>query len=164
MTESYYLYTGNTLSLSFVGPRARRSDPLWMATLASVCSRTSRSATRRLRAVSRAVEICAAPGIVRGAIRRLEVVRETGVAGLEPVFELFHKLWNDERTSAHPALTDCILRQGKARVRAIEAPSAIAPSGPIERAPARLLLYVYKRWPRGVAGSPTCPKSRFARY
>ena len=42
-------------------------------------------------------------------------------------------------------LTDRILRQGKALVRAIEALGTIDPSGPIERAAARVLLCVHKR-------------------
>jgi len=50
----------------------------------------------------------------------------------------------------NPALTDRILRQGKALVRAIEALGTIEPSGPIERAAARVLLYAYKRRLRGV--------------
>ena len=36
----------------------------------------------------RALEICAALGVVRDAIRDLEMIRAAGVAGLEPVFEL----------------------------------------------------------------------------
>jgi hypothetical protein len=48
-----------------------------------------------------------------------------------------------------PALTARILRQGKALVRAIEALGTIDPSGPVERAVARLLLYTYKRRLRG---------------
>jgi hypothetical protein len=53
---------------------------------------------------------------------------------------------------ASAPLTYCILRQGKALVRTIEALSTIEPSGPIERAAARLQLYVYKRRLRGVVG------------
>jgi len=36
----------------------------------------------------RAMENCAAPGVVRDALRDLEMIQEAGVAGLEPVFEL----------------------------------------------------------------------------
>jgi tetratricopeptide (TPR) repeat protein len=36
----------------------------------------------------RALEICAAPGVVQDALRDLELIRAAGVAGLEPVFEL----------------------------------------------------------------------------
>ena len=44
-----------------------------------------------------------------------------------------------------PVHTDRILEQGEALVRAIEALSTIDPSGPSERALARLLLTAYKR-------------------
>jgi len=47
-------------------------------------------------------------------------------------------------------LTDRILRQGKALVRAVEALGTIEPGSPVERAAARLLLFVYKRRLRGV--------------
>jgi len=47
-------------------------------------------------------------------------------------------------------LSDCIVAKGKALVRAIEALGTIEPSGAIERAAARLLLYAYKRRLRGV--------------
>jgi len=36
----------------------------------------------------RALEHCAAPGVVYEAYRDLEMLRAAGVAGLEPVFEL----------------------------------------------------------------------------
>ena len=36
----------------------------------------------------RAMENCAAPGIVRDALRDLEMIRAAGIKGLEPVFEL----------------------------------------------------------------------------
>ena len=49
-----------------------------------------------------------------------------------------------------PILTDHVLRQGKDPVLAIEARSTIEPSGPLERAAVRLLLYVHKRRLRGV--------------
>jgi hypothetical protein len=49
-----------------------------------------------------------------------------------------------------PVLADRILRQDKALVRAIEALGTIDPSGPLERAAARLMLYAYKRRLRGV--------------
>jgi hypothetical protein len=39
---------------------------------------------------------------------------------------------------ADPALTDRILRKGRALVRVIEALGIIEPTGPFERAPARL--------------------------
>jgi tetratricopeptide (TPR) repeat protein len=35
-----------------------------------------------------ALEICDAPGVVQDALRDLELIRATGVEGLEPVFEL----------------------------------------------------------------------------
>jgi hypothetical protein len=44
-----------------------------------------------------------------------------------------------------PELTARILHQGKALVRAIEALGTIDPSGPIERAAARLLLAACER-------------------
>lgn len=43
-----------------------------------------------------------------------------------------------------PALTDRIMAQGKALVRAIEALVTIQPSGPFERALACLLMVIYK--------------------
>jgi len=36
----------------------------------------------------RALENCAAPGVVRDALRDLEMIRAAGVEGLEPIFEL----------------------------------------------------------------------------
>lgn len=36
----------------------------------------------------RALEITSAPGVVRDAIRDLELIRAAGIEGLEPVFEL----------------------------------------------------------------------------
>ena len=36
----------------------------------------------------RALEICAAPGVVQDALRDLELIRAAGMAGLEPAFEL----------------------------------------------------------------------------
>ena len=36
----------------------------------------------------RALEICAAPGIVQDALRDLKLIRAAGVEGLERVFEL----------------------------------------------------------------------------
>ena len=36
----------------------------------------------------RALENCAAPGVVRDALRDIEMIRTAGVAGLEPAFEL----------------------------------------------------------------------------
>jgi hypothetical protein len=47
-------------------------------------------------------------------------------------------------------LTDRILRQGKALVRAIEALGTIEPTGPFERALARLLMPAYKRRLRAI--------------
>jgi hypothetical protein len=44
-----------------------------------------------------------------------------------------------------PELTDHILRQGRALVRAIEALGTIQPFGPFERALACLLMDAYKR-------------------
>jgi len=55
----------------------------------------------------------------------------------------------DDQTMTAPALTDRILRLGKALVRAIEALGSIEPNDPIERA-AGVLLYAYKRRLRGV--------------
>jgi hypothetical protein len=49
-----------------------------------------------------------------------------------------------------PELTDRILRQGKALVRAIEALDTIQPSGPFERALACPLMAAYKRRLRGI--------------
>jgi hypothetical protein len=46
---------------------------------------------------------------------------------------------------AIPNPTDRILRQGRARVRAIEALGTIEPTGPFERTLARLLVAAYKR-------------------
>jgi hypothetical protein len=55
-----------------------------------------------------------------------------------------------------PALTDCIIAQGKALVRAIDAPSTIQPTCPFERALARLPMAAYKRRLRAiVAAAPT---------
>ena len=45
----------------------------------------------------------------------------------------------------NPDLTDRIISQGRALVRAIEALGTIGPSGPFERALARLLMAAYKR-------------------
>jgi hypothetical protein len=36
----------------------------------------------------RALENCAAPGVVRDALRDLELIRTAGTEGLEPAFEL----------------------------------------------------------------------------
>ena len=36
----------------------------------------------------RALEICAAPGVVHDALRDLELIRAVGIEGLEPIFEL----------------------------------------------------------------------------
>ena len=49
-----------------------------------------------------------------------------------------------------PELTNRILRQGRALVRAIEALGTIQPSGPFERALARLLIAAHKRRLRGI--------------
>jgi hypothetical protein len=49
-----------------------------------------------------------------------------------------------------PALTEHIIAQGKAIVRAIEALGTIEPSGPFERAIAGLLLAAYKRRLRAI--------------
>jgi hypothetical protein len=45
----------------------------------------------------------------------------------------------------NPELIDHILRQGRALVRAIEALGTIQPSGPFQRALARLLTAAYKQ-------------------
>jgi hypothetical protein len=47
-------------------------------------------------------------------------------------------------------LADRILRQGKALVHAIEALGTVQPSGPFERALARLLMAAYRRRLRGI--------------
>jgi len=49
-----------------------------------------------------------------------------------------------------PALTDRIISQGRALVRAIEALGAIEPTGPFEWARARLLMAAYKRRRRAI--------------
>lgn len=49
-----------------------------------------------------------------------------------------------------PELTNHILTQGRALVRAIEALSTIEPTGPFERALARLLMAAYKRRLRAI--------------
>jgi hypothetical protein len=48
------------------------------------------------------------------------------------------------------AVTDRVLQQGKALVRAIEALETIEPTGPIERAHARFLLQAHRRRLRGI--------------
>jgi hypothetical protein len=50
----------------------------------------------------------------------------------------------------NPALTDRIMFQGHALVRAIEALGIIEPTGPFERALARLLIAAYKRRLRAI--------------
>jgi len=40
----------------------------------------------------RALENCAAPGVVQNAIRDLELIRAAGIEGLEPVFELLESV------------------------------------------------------------------------
>jgi hypothetical protein len=49
-----------------------------------------------------------------------------------------------------PELTDRVLRQGRALVRAIEALGTIEATGPIERTQACLLMAAYKRRLRGI--------------
>ena len=49
-----------------------------------------------------------------------------------------------------PTLTDRIIRQGRALVRAIEALTTIEPTGPFERMLAGLLLAAYKRRLRAI--------------
>jgi hypothetical protein len=49
-----------------------------------------------------------------------------------------------------PTPTDRIPRQGKALLRAIEAMETIEPTGPFERALARLLMAAYKRRLRAI--------------
>ncbi len=53
----------------------------------------------------------------------------------------------------NPELTDHIIEQGRALVRAIEALSTIEPSGPIEQALAGLLQAAYKRRLRAIVGA-----------
>jgi len=55
---------------------------------------------------------------------------------------------------ADPELTDRIIAQGKALVRAIEALGTIEPTGPTERVLARLLIVKYKRRLRGTGIRP----------
>ena len=50
-------------------------------------------------------------------------------------------------------LTDHIIAQGRALVRAIEALATIEPTGPFERAIAGLLLAAYKRRLRAIIGA-----------
>ena len=52
-----------------------------------------------------------------------------------------------------PDPTDRILRQGRALVRAIEALGTIEPTGPFERALARLLQAAYKRRLRAIVAT-----------
>jgi hypothetical protein len=47
-------------------------------------------------------------------------------------------------------VTECVLEQGKALVRAIEALETIEPTGPIERVQAWFLLQAYRRRLRGL--------------
>ena len=49
-----------------------------------------------------------------------------------------------------PQIAERIINQGKALVRAIEALGTIDPSGPFERALARLLMAAYKRRLRAI--------------
>ena len=56
--------------------------------------------------------------------------------------EGFDQLWTQNLI----ALTDRIIRQGRALVRAIEALGTIQPTGPFELALARLLMAAYKRF------------------
>jgi len=50
----------------------------------------------------------------------------------------------------NPADTDRIISQGRALVRAIEALGTIEPTGPFERALARLLMAAYRRGLRAI--------------
>ena len=59
----------------------------------------------------------------------------------------------DQTGRCGPALTDRILEQGKALVRAIEALGTIKPSGAFERALARLLMAAYKQRLRAIVAS-----------
>ncbi len=43
-----------------------------------------------------ALQICAAPGVVKDALHDLELIRAAGIKGLEPVFELLTSALNDE--------------------------------------------------------------------
>ena len=54
------------------------------------------------------------------------------------------------RQMSNPELTDRIIAQGKALVRAIEALGTIEPTGPTERVLARMLLAGYKRRLRAI--------------
>ena len=53
----------------------------------------------------------------------------------------------------NPTLTDRILRQGRALVRAIEAMGTIEPTNRLERKLTSLLLYLYKRRLRGIVAA-----------
>ena len=59
-------------------------------------------------------------------------------------------LWISCVEDVEPDLVARILTCGRALVRAIEALGTIHPSGPFERALARLLMAAYKRRPRGI--------------
>ena len=61
-----------------------------------------------------------------------------------------------EPVVTNPDLTDRIIRQGHALVRAIEALGTIEPTNRLERNLTRLLLYVYKRRLHGIVeAAPT---------
>jgi hypothetical protein len=58
--------------------------------------------------------------------------------------------WDAYPQMIDPAPTDRIIAQGRALVRAIEALGTIEPTGPFERALARLLMAAYKRRLRAI--------------
>jgi hypothetical protein len=58
-------------------------DPRWAEE-----SEWARSLAPALAEYQRALENCAVPGVVHGALRDLGMIRAAGVAGLEPAFEL----------------------------------------------------------------------------
>jgi hypothetical protein len=72
------------------------------------------------------------------------------------------ELCNRYPQMADPELTNRVIEQGKALVRAIEALGTIEPTGPTERALARLLLAGYKRRLRAIIQRPV--RKRPARW
>jgi hypothetical protein len=58
-------------------------DPRWVQE-----SKRAELLTPTLTEYRRALENCAAPGVVAEALRDLELIQAAGIEGLEPVFEL----------------------------------------------------------------------------
>jgi hypothetical protein len=69
---------------------------------------------------------------------------------LEATTPIGHPLISMQMTHNALDLTDQIMAHGKALVRAIEALGTIEPTGPFERALARLLIAAYKRRLRAI--------------